>query len=189
MAHPEGYRKAKRLMNLAEKFSRPVVTFIDTPGAYPGIEAEERGQAEAIAANLEYMSQLKVPIVVIIIGEGGSGGALGIGVGDRTLMLENAIYSVISPEGCAAILWKDQAKMEEAAKALRITSQDLLDLKIIDGTIPEPMGGAHRDAEQTALNIKQAVTKHLRELKDLTPAELIQKRYKKYRGIGKFKRG
>ncbi|MBA7652115.1 Acetyl-coenzyme A carboxylase carboxyl transferase subunit alpha [subsurface metagenome] len=189
MAHPEGYRKAKRLMNLAEKFSRPVVTFIDTPGAYPGIEAEERGQAEAIAANLEYMSQLKVPILVIIIGEGGSGGALGIGVGDRTLMLENAIYSVISPEGCAAILWKDQAKMEEAAKALRITSQDLLDLKIIDGTIPEPMGGAHRDAEQTALNIKQAVTKHLRELKDLTPAELIQKRYKKYRGIGKFKRG
>jgi acetyl-CoA carboxylase carboxyl transferase subunit alpha len=189
MAHPEGYRKAKRLMNLAEKFSRPVVTFIDTPGAYPGIEAEERGQAEAIAANLECMSQLKVPIVVIIIGEGGSGGALGIGVGDRTLMLENAIYSVISPEGCAAILWKDQAKMEEAAKALRITSQDLLDLKIIDGTIPEPMGGAHRDVEQTALAIKQAVTKHLRELKDLTPAELIQKRYKKYRGIGKFKRG
>ncbi|MFQ5834543.1 MAG: acetyl-CoA carboxylase carboxyltransferase subunit alpha [bacterium] len=189
MAHPEGYRKAKRLMNLAEKFSRPVVTFIDTPGAYPGIEAEERGQAEAIAANLEYMSQLKVPIVVTVIGEGGSGGALGIGVGDRTLMLENAIYSVISPEGCAAILWKDQTKIEEAAKALRITSQDLLDLKIIDDIIPEPMGGAHRDVEQTALNIKQAVTKHLRELKDLTPAELIQKRYKKYRGIGKFKRG
>ena len=189
MAHPEGYRKAKRLMNLAEKFSRPVVTFVDTPGAYPGIEAEERGQAEAIAANLEYMSRLKVPIVVTIIGEGGSGGALGIGVGDRTLMLENAIYSVISPEGCAAILWKDQAKMEEAAKALRITSQDLLDLKIIDGIIPEPMGGAHRDMEQTALNIKQAITKHLRELKDLTPAELIQKRYKKYRGIGEFKRG
>ena len=189
MAHPEGYRKAKRLMNLAEKFCRPVVTFVDTPGAYPGIEAEERGQAEAIAANLEYMSRLKVPIVVTIIGEGGSGGALGIGVGDRTLMLENAIYSVISPEGCAAILWKDQAKMEEAAKALRITSQDLLDLKIIDGIIPEPMGGAHRDMEQTALNIKQAITKHLRELKDLTPAELIQKRYKKYRGIGKFKRG
>ena len=189
MAHPEGYRKAKRLMNLAEKFSRPVVTFVDTPGAYPGIEAEERGQAEAIAANLEYMSQLKVPIIVTIIGEGGSGGALGIGVGDRTLMLENAIYSVISPEGCAAILWKDQAKMEEAAKALRITSQDLLDLKIIDGIIPEPMGGAHRDVEQTALNVKQAITKHFRELKDLAPAELIQKRYKKYRGIGKFKRG
>ncbi len=189
MAHPEGYRKAKRLMNLAEKFSRPVVSFVDTPGAYPGIEAEERGQAEAIAANLEYMSQLKVPIIVTIIGEGGSGGALGIGVGDRTLMLENAIYSVISPEGCAAILWKDQAKMEEAAKALRITSQDLLDLKIIDGIIPEPMGGAHRDVEQTALNVKQAITKHLRELEDLAPAELIQKRYKKYRGIGKFKRG
>ena len=189
MAHPEGYRKAKRLMNLAEKFSRPVVTFIDTPGAYPGIEAEERGQAEAIAVNLEYMSQLKVPIIVTIIGEGGSGGALGIGVGDRILMLESAICSVISPEGCAAILWKDQAKMEEAAKALRITSQDLLDLKIIDGVIPEPMGGAHRDVEQTAFAIKQAVTKHLRELKDLTPAELIQKRYQKYRGIGKFKRG
>jgi acetyl-CoA carboxylase carboxyl transferase subunit alpha len=189
MAHPEGYRKAKRLMDLAEKFSRPVVTFIDTPGAYPGIEAEERGQAESIAANLECMSQLKVPIIVTIIGEGGSGGALGIGVGDRILMLENAIYSVISPEGCAAILWKDQAKMEEAAKALRITSQNLLDLKIIDGIIPEPMGGAHRDIEQTALNVKQAITKHLRELKDLTPAQLIQKRYKKYRGIGKFKRG
>ncbi|MFQ6067120.1 MAG: acetyl-CoA carboxylase carboxyltransferase subunit alpha [bacterium] len=189
MAHPEGYRKAKRLMNLAEKFSRPVVSFIDTPGAYPGIEAEERGQAEAIAANLECMSQLKVPIIVTIIGEGGSGGALGIGVGDRVLMLENAVYSVISPEGCAAILWKDQAKMEEAAKALRITSQDLLDLKIIDGIIPEPMGGAHRDVEQTSLNVKQAITKHLRELKDLTPAELIRKRYEKYRGMGKFKRG
>ncbi len=189
MAHPEGYRKAKRLMNLAEKFSRPVVTFVDTPGAYPGIEAEERGQAEAIAANLEYMPQLKVPIIVIVIGEGGSGGALGIGVGDRILMLENAIYSVISPEGCAAILWKDQAKMEEAAEALRITSQDLLNLKIIDEIIPEPMGGAHRDAKQTALNVKQALTKHLRELKELTSAELIEKRYKKYRGIGKFKRG
>jgi acetyl-CoA carboxylase carboxyl transferase subunit alpha len=189
MAHPEGYRKAKRLMNLAEKFSRPVVTFVDTPGAYPGIEAEERGQAEAIAANLEYMSQLKVPVVVTIIGEGGSGGALGIGVGDRILMLENAIYSVISPEGCAAILWKDQAKMEEAAKALRITSQNLLDLKIIDDIIPEPMGGAHRDIKQTALNVKQVITKHLRELKDLPSAELIQKRYKKYRAIGNFKRG
>lgn len=189
MAHPEGYRKAQRLMNLAEKFRRPVLTFVDTPGAYPGIEAEERGQAEAIAANLERMSQLRVPILVIIIGEGGSGGALGIGVGDKILMLENAIYSVISPEGCAAILWKNQEKVKEAAKALRLTSKDLLNLKLIDEIIPEPVGGTHRNVEQTALNIKKAIIKHLGELKRLSPEELVKKRYEKYRRIGKFKRG
>ncbi len=189
MAHPEGYRKAHRLMNLAEKLHRPILTFIDTPGAYPGIEAEERGQAEAIAANLERMSQLQVPILVVIIGEGGSGGALGIGVGDRILMLENAVYSVITPEGCAAILWKNQEKVEEAAKALRLTSQDLFNLGLIDEIIPEPRGGAHKDPEQTALNIKERIIKHLEELKKISPAEVVEKRYKKYRGIGKFKRG
>jgi acetyl-CoA carboxylase carboxyl transferase subunit alpha len=189
MAHPEGYRKAHRLMNLAEKLHRPILTFIDTPGAYPGIEAEERGQAEAIAANLERMSQLQVPILVVIIGEGGSGGALGIGVGDRILMLENAIFSVITPEGCAAILWKNQEKLEEAAKALRLTSQDLFNLGLIDEIIPEPRGGAHKDPEQTALNIKERIIKHLEELKKISPVEVVEKRYKKYRGIGKFKRG
>lgn len=189
MAHPEGYRKAHRLMNLAEKLHRPILTFIDTPGAYPGIEAEERGQAEAIAANLEMMSQLQVPILVVIIGEGGSGGALGIGVGDRILMLENAIYSVISPEGCAAILWKNQEKIEEAAKALRLTSQDLFNLGLIDEIIPEPRGGAHKDPEQTALNIKERIIKHLEELKKISPEEVVKKRYKKYREIGTFKRG
>ncbi len=189
MAHPEGYRKAQRLMNLAEKFNRPVLTFIDTPGAYPGIEAEERGQAEAIAANLERMSQLRVPILAIIIGEGGSGGALGIGVGDKVLMLENAIYSVISPEGCAAILWKNQEKVEEAARALRLTPPDLLNLKLIDETIPEPVGGAHRNVEQTALNIKKAIIKHLKELKRLSPEQLVKKRYEKYRQMGEFRRG
>lgn len=189
MAHPEGYRKAHRLMNLAEKLHRPILTFIDTPGAYPGIEAEERGQAEAIAANLEMMSQLQVPILVVIIGEGGSGGALGIGVGDKILMLENAVYSVISPEGCAAILWKNQEKIEEAAKALRLTSQDLFNLGLIDEIIPEPRGGAHKDPEQTALNIKERIIKHLEELKKISPEEVVKKRYKKYREIGTFKRG
>ena len=189
MAHPEGYRKAHRLMNLAEKLHRPVLTFIDTPGAYPGIEAEERGQAEAIAANLERMSQLQVPIVVVVIGEGGSGGALGIGVGNRILMLENAIYSVISPEGCAAILWKNQEKVEEAAKALRLTSQDLFNLGLIDEIIPEPRGGAHKDPEQTALNVKQRVVKHLGELNVMSPREVVERRYRRYGEIGKFKRG
>jgi len=188
MAHPEGYRKAARLMGLAEKLGKPVLTFIDTPGAYPGIEAEERGQAEAIAANLEKMSELRVPILSIVIGEGGSGGALGIGVGDKILMLENAIYSVISPEGCAAILWKNQEKVEEAAKALHLTSQDLLELKLIDEIIPEPRGGAHKNVEQTAENIQQAIIKHLRELRQIPAEELIKNRYKKYRNIGKFKR-
>jgi len=188
MAHPEGYRKAQRLMDLAEKFSKPIVTFIDTPGAYPGVEAEGRGQAEAIADNLERMAQLKVPFLTIIVGEGGSGGALGIGMGDKVLMLENAIYSVISPEGCAAILWKDQTKAEEAAKVLHLTSQELLKLKLIDGIIPEPRGGAHRNIEEVAINIKQAIIDYLQEVKGLSGEDLVQKRYKRYRKIGIFKK-
>ncbi|MEE9192510.1 MAG: acetyl-CoA carboxylase carboxyltransferase subunit alpha [Candidatus Aerophobetes bacterium] len=188
MAHPEGYRKAQRLMKLADKFCRPFLSLIDTPGAYPGIEAEERGQAQAIAANLEVMSQLKVPILVIIVGEGGSGGALGIGLGDRTLLLENAIYSVISPEGCAAILWKSQEKVEEAAQNLKLTAQDLLKMGLIDGIIPEPRGGAHRDPEKTAANIKKSITKNLDELAGMAPEELIKTRYEKYRRIGNFEK-
>lgn len=188
MAHPEGYRKARRLMKLADKFHRPFLSLIDTPGAYPGIEAEERGQAQAIAANLEVMSQLKVPILVIIVGEGGSGGALGIGLGDRTLLLENAIYSVISPEGCAAILWKSQEKVEEAAENLKLTAQDLLKIGLIDGIIPEPRGGAHRDPEKTAANIKESIMKNLDELTDMPPEELIKTRYEKYRRIGNFEK-
>lgn len=188
MAHPEGYRKARRLMKLADKFYRPFLSLIDTPGAYPGIEAEERGQAQAIAANLEVMSQLKVPILVIIVGEGGSGGALGIGLGDRTLLLENAIYSVISPEGCAAILWKSQEKVEQAAETLKLTAQDLLKIGLIDGIIPEPRGGAHRDPEKTAANIKESIMKNLDELTDMPPEELIKTRYEKYRRIGNFEK-
>jgi len=188
MAHPEGYRKARRLMKLADKFHRPFLSLIDTPGAYPGIEAEERGQAQAIAANLEVMSQLKVPILVIIVGEGGSGGALGIGLGDRTLLLENSIYSVISPEGCAAILWKSQEKVEQAAETLKLTAQDLLKIGLIDGIIPEPRGGAHRDPEKTATNIKESIMKNLDELTDMPPEELIKTRYEKYRRIGNFEK-
>jgi len=189
MAHPEGYRKAHRLMKLAEKFHKPLLSLIDTPGAYPGIEAEERGQAQAIAANLETMSELRVPILVIIVGEGGSGGALGIGLGDRILLLENAIYSVISPEGCAAILWRDQDRVEEAAQTLKLTARDLLEAGLIDGIIPEPGGGAHRDPEKTAANIKEAIIKNLDELKDIPSEELTKMRYEKYRRIGKFKKG
>ncbi|MBC7190072.1 acetyl-CoA carboxylase carboxyltransferase subunit alpha [Candidatus Aerophobetes bacterium] len=188
MAHPEGYRKAARLMDLAEKFGLPVISFVDTPGAYPGIEAEQRGQAEAIAANLEKMSFLKVPIIVILIGEGGSGGALGIGVGDRVYMLENAVYSVISPEGCAAILWKDQSKVEEAAAALKLTAQDLLELNLIDGIIPEPKGGAHRNVEETAENIKNVILKDVEVLKSLPPDELVRRRKLKYKQMGKNER-
>jgi len=188
MAHPEGYRKARRLMKLADKFHRPFLSLIDTPGAYPGIEAEERGQAQAIAANLEVMSQLKVPILVIIVGEGGSGGALGIGLGDRTLLLENSIYSVISPEGCAAILWKSQEKVEQAAETLKLTAQDLLKIGLIDGIIPEPRGGAHRDPEKTAANIKESIIKNLDELTDMPPEELVKTRYEKYRRIGNFEK-
>ncbi len=189
MAHPEGYRKAHRLMKLAEKFHKPLLSLIDTPGAYPGIEAEERGQAQAIAANLETMSELRVPILVIIVGEGGSGGALGIGLGDRVLLLENAIYSVISPEGCAAILWNDQDRVEEAARTLQLTAHDLLEMGLIDGIIPEPGGGAHRDPEKTAANVKEAIIKNLDELKDIPSEELTKMRYEKYRRIGKFKKG
>ena len=185
-AHPEGYRKAMRVMRLADKFSVPILCFVDTPGAYPGIGAEERGQAEAIAYNLREMTDLKVPIVVIVIGEGGSGGALGIGIGDRVFVLQNAYYSVISPEGCAAILWKDTAKSEEAAKALKLTGPDLLELGIIDGVIPEPLGGAHRDFQTTAENIRSFVEKAFRELKEMPKRELVQARYDKFRKMGVF---
>ena len=183
-AHPEGYRKALRLMQLAEKFHLPIVIFIDTPGAYPGIGAEERGQALAIAYNLREMSTLATPIVATVIGEGGSGGALGIGVADRVCVLENAYYSVISPEGCAAILWKDGARAPEAAEVLKLTAKDLLALGIIDEVIPEPLGGAHRDPEKTALNVKETIQKNLKELKGLNPEELLKLRYKKFRGMG-----
>lgn len=188
-AHPEGYRKALRLMKMAEKFRIPVVTFIDTPGAYPGIGAEERGQAEAIAYNLREMSGIVVPIVVFVIGEGGSGGALGIGVGDRVFVLENAYYSVISPEGCAAILWRERTKAPMAAKCLKLTAQELLELGIIDGIVPEPIGGAHRNVAETAAGIKKAILESLSELSKLKADELVDARYKKYRGIGAFKEG
>lgn len=184
--HPEGYRKALRLMKLAEKFNIPVVSFIDTPGAYPGIGAEERGQAEAIATNLKEMSALKIPIVVIVIGEGGSGGALGIGVGDRICVLENAYYSVISPEGCSAILWKKEGSAEQAAEVLKLTAKDLLNLEIIDEVISEPLGGAHRNYEETAASIKETILRYFKELKEFDIDELIEQRYQKYRKIGVF---
>ncbi|MEE8317977.1 MAG: acetyl-CoA carboxylase carboxyltransferase subunit alpha [Candidatus Omnitrophota bacterium] len=183
-AHPEGYRKAMRLMKLAEKFNVPIVTFIDTPGAYPGIGAEERGQANSIAHNLREMITLKVPIIVIVIGEGGSGGALGIGVGDRVYVMENAYYSVISPEGCAAILWRDRLKASEAAEVLKLTAKDLLGLSIIDGEIPEPLGGAHRDPEKAAQSIKKCIKKALKELKKLSIESLLESRYEKFRRMG-----
>ena len=186
-AHPEGYRKAMRIMKMAEKFSIPILSFIDTPGAYPGIGAEERGQAEAIALNLMEMAELTIPVIVVVIGEGGSGGALGIGVGDRIYVLENAYYSVISPEGCAAILWKENSKTPDAAQALKLTARDLLDMKLIDDLIPEPLGGAHRDFEQTAENIRAAVNEALDELKKLSKKELVEERYKKFRKIGVFR--
>ena len=186
MAHPEGYRKALRLMNLAGKFGRPIVTFVDTPGAYPGIGAEERGQAEAIAFNLREMSRLPVPIVVVVIGEGGSGGALGIGVGDRVLMLEYAIYSVISPEGCASILYRDAAKAPQAAEAMKITAKDLLGLRVIDEIIPEPSGGAHRDPQMAGRGVAEAIDRHLTELESLSPAELVRQRLAKYMAMGEY---
>jgi len=183
-AHPEGYRKAIRLLKLAEKFNLPVLIFIDTPGAYPGIGAEERGQAQAIALNLREMISIRTPIIIYVIGEGGSGGALGIGVGDRICVLENAYYSVISPEGCAAILWKNSVKAPEAAEVLKLTAKDLLTLGIIDEIIKEPLGGAHRDPEQTAQNIKESIFRNLNELSKLSKDELISKRYDKFRRIG-----
>jgi acetyl-CoA carboxylase carboxyl transferase subunit alpha len=185
-AHPEGYRKALRLMKLAEKFNLPVVIFIDTPGAYPGVGAEERGQAQSIALNLREMSNIKVPIIAIVIGEGGSGGALGIGVADRICVLENAYYSVISPEGCAAILWKSGSKAPEAAEVLKLTAQDLLKSGIIDEIIPEPLGGAHRDPEKMVATLKTVIQKHLKELLALTVPDLLKGRYKKFRNFGEF---
>ena len=188
-AHPEGYRKALRLMRLAEKFNLPLLTFIDTPGAYPGIGAEERGQAEAIAVNLREMMGLRTPIIVTIIGEGGSGGALGIGIGDRVLMLENAYYSVISPEGCAAILWKDKARSADAAVALKLTSRDLLGFGLIDDVVPEPLGGAHRDPEAVAAALRERLITNLKELTPLPTEELLEKRYGKFRCMGVFEEG
>ena len=183
-AHPEGYRKAIRLMKLAEKSNIPIIVFIDTPGAYPGIGAEERGQANSIAYNLREMITLKVPIIVIVIGEGGSGGALGIGIGDRVYVMENAYYSVISPEGCAAILWKDRLKAPEAAEVLKLTAKDLVGLGIIDGEIQEPLGGAHRDPEKAAQAIKKYIKKAIKELKDLPIDKLLEMRYEKFRRMG-----
>lgn len=188
-AHPEGYRKAMRLMYLAEKYRLPVVSFIDTPGAYPGVGAEERGQAEAIAYNLREMSGLEVPIIVFVIGEGGSGGALGIGIGDRIFVLENAYYSVISPEGCAAILWRERSKAPEAAECLKLTAPELLKLKIIDGIISEPLGGAHRDPQRAAEELKKTLLKTFEELSGMATKELLEKRYKKYRDIGVYEEG
>jgi len=189
MPHPEGYRKALRLIKLAEKFNRPIISFIDTPGAYPGIGAEERGQAEAIANNLKEMSTLAVPIIVIVIGEGGSGGALAISIGDRILMLENAIYSVISPEGCAAILFRDANKAAEAAEVLKLTANDLYKLGIIDKIIPEPLGGAHRDYVITAENVRKVLKETLAELETIPKEKLLQLRYEKFRKIGSFLEG
>jgi acetyl-CoA carboxylase carboxyl transferase subunit alpha len=183
-AHPEGYRKAMRLMELANKFDIPIIAFIDTPGAYPGIGAEERGQANSIAHNLREMMLLKVPVIVIVIGEGGSGGALGIGIGDRVYVMENAYYSVISPEGCAAILWKDRLKAPQAAEVLKLTAKDLLKLGLIDEEILEPIGGAHRDPEKAAQNIKRVIKKALKELKAIPKEELLSRRYEKFRKMG-----
>ncbi len=187
MPHPEGYRKALRIMKLANKFGFPILTFIDTPGAYPGIGAEERGQAEAIAYNLREMAKLEVPIINTVIGEGGSGGALAIGIGDRILMLQYSFYSVISPEGCAAILWKSQEAVSLAAKSLRLTSKDLLSFGVIDEIIPEPIGGAHADYEKTFKNVDRYIKKNLEELQKLTPQERLELRYKKFRKMGIFK--
>ena len=184
MPKPEGYRKAMRLMKMAEKFSRPIFTFIDTAGAYPGIGAEERGQAEAIAYNLREMARLRVPIIVTITGEGGSGGALGIGVGDRVVMLEHAYYSVISPEGCAAILWKDQSKVEEAASSLKITAQDLKSLRIVDEVISEPLGGAHLDPKAVAASLDARLVRILTDLKATPTPKLLESRHQRFRALG-----
>ena len=185
-AHPEGYRKALRLMRLADKFGLPIITLIDTAGAYPGIGAEERHIAEAIAVNLREMMVMKVPIIAAVLGEGGSGGALGIGVADRVLILENAYYSVISPEGCAAILWKDRTAAAKAAEALKITARDLLELNLVDEIVPEPLGGAHTDPTQAAQNVKQYLLKHLAELLAMPADERLKKRYAKFRAFGHF---
>ncbi|MGZ3525670.1 MAG: acetyl-CoA carboxylase carboxyltransferase subunit alpha, partial [Thermodesulfobacteriota bacterium] len=187
MPHPEGYRKALRLMKLAESFKKPILTMIDTPGAFPGVGAEERGQAEAIARNLEEMVMLRVPIVTTVIGEGGSGGALAIGVGDRILMLENSIYSVISPEGCAAILWKDGEKGKEAAaESLKMTASDLSKLGVIDEVVKEPLGGAHRNPQGMAETLRKVIERHLEELERLDGEQLLSLRYEKFRKMGAF---
>ena len=187
MANPEGYRKALRLMKMAEKFGVPVITFIDTPGAYPGLEAEERGQGEAIARNILEMCRLKVPIICVIVGEGASGGALGIGVGDRVLMMENTWYSVISPESCSSILWKSWEYKEQAAEALKLTSADMKKQKLVDEIIPEPLGGAHYDRETTFITVQQYITKFYNELKDLSTTELVEQRMDKYSKMGEYK--
>jgi acetyl-CoA carboxylase carboxyl transferase subunit alpha len=186
MPKPEGYRKAIRLMHLAEKFGRPVFTFVDTPGAYPGIGAEKRGQAQAIAENLRSMAQISVPIIVTVLGEGGSGGALAVGLGDRVLMLEHAIYSVISPESCSAILWKDQDHAKEAAENLRLTAQHLLRFKVIDEIVKEPVGGAHEDWDKAAEFLKIALLQNLESLSGMDPEELLARRYERFRVLGEF---
>src|SRR5437763_1601750 len=186
MPHPEGYRKAVRLMQLAEKFGKPVLTFIDTPGAYPGLGAEERGQAEAIARNLRAMAGLRTPIVAVVTGEGGSGGALAIGMGNRVLMLEYAIYSVISPEGCAAILWGDAARAPDAAESMKITAPDLVRLGVIDAIVPEPVGGAHRDWDGAAAHLRAALRSHLGDLASKSGDALVAERYEKFRRMGAF---
>lgn len=186
MPKPEGYRKAMRLMHLADKFRRPIVTFLDTPGAYPGIDAEERGQAEAIAVNLREMSRLRVPVVTVIIGEGGSGGALGLGVANRVYILENAVYSVISPESCAAIIYRDSGKAAQAAEALRLTADDLLGLRLVDEIIPEPPGGGHTDLDQAAELMREPLRNALQKLASLSSEQLIEDRYQKFRQMGNF---
>jgi len=186
MPHPEGYRKALRLMQLAARFAKPVITFIDTPGAYPGLGAEERGQAEAIARNLREMAGLPTPVICVVTGEGGSGGALALGVGNRVLMLEYAIYSVISPEGCAAILWGEAGKAPEAAEIMRVTAPDLLKLGVIDAIVPEPVGGAHRDWDAAAASLRAVLREQLWELRSKSEAELIEERQEKFRRIGVF---
>jgi len=189
MPHPEGYRKALRLMRMAERFRAPIITLIDTPGAYPGLGAEERGQAEAIARNLEEMAGLQTPVIAVVIGEGGSGGALALALADRVLMLENAVYSVISPEGCAAILWQDATQKERAADALKITARDLLQLGVIDEIVPEPAGGAHADAEGAARALSDVLHRHLTELANLPADRLVATRAEKYLKMGKFTEG
>lgn len=186
-AHPEGYRKAMRAMRLAERFSLPIVCLVDTPGAYPGIGAEERGQALAIAENIRDMFTIRTPIIVVVIGEGGSGGALGIGVGDKVFIMEYSYYSVISPEGCAAILWKDSRRAPDAAKTLKLTAPELIELGVVDGIISEPEGGAHRDPHQAGLNLKDMLIHHLAELKKTDIDSLLANRYQKFRSLGMFK--
>lgn len=187
MSQPEGYRKALRVMKLAEKFHKPVITFIDTAGAFPGLGGEERGQAEAIARNLLEMAKLRTPIIAVILGEGGSGGAIGIGVANKVLMMENAWYSVISPEGCAAILWNDREKIQQAAEVLKLSASELLKFKIVDEIIPEPVGGAHDDYDQIASRLKTSLLKHLKPLLKMSPKALEDQRYKKFRAMGIFK--